>query len=54
MGLFVNLFFDALKENAFQFTDHQQQAFVRLKTVMSTPPILTLSDFSESFICRWQ
>jgi hypothetical protein len=49
-GIFCRPLSDALKKNAFQWTELQQRAFETLKTVMSTPPVLTLPDFSQPFI----
>jgi hypothetical protein len=42
--------FDALKKNAFQWSEKQEQAFLKLKTLMSPPPVLALTDFSQPFI----
>jgi hypothetical protein len=41
---------EALKKNAFMWTNAQQEAFDQLKTIMSTPPVLALPDFSIPFV----
>jgi hypothetical protein len=40
---------DALKKNAFHWSDEQHKAFLTLKTVMSTPPVLALPNFTLAF-----
>jgi N6-adenosine-specific RNA methylase IME4 len=47
---------DALKKNAFHWSDEQHKAFLTLKTVMSTPPVLALPNFTLAFTgnkCIW-
>jgi hypothetical protein len=41
---------EVLKKNAFIWSNAQQEAFDQLKTIMSTPPILALPDFSIPFV----
>jgi hypothetical protein len=41
---------EVLKKNAFIWTNAQQEAFDQLKTIMSTPPVLALPDFSIPFV----
>ena len=41
---------DLTKKGAFQWTEKSQQAFEKLKEVMSTCPVLALPDFSRLFI----
>jgi hypothetical protein len=38
-----------LKKDKFQWDKEQQMAFEKLKLVMSTPPLLSLPDFSKAF-----
>jgi hypothetical protein len=40
---------EALKKDSFVWTESQQQAFTHLKTVMSTPPVLILPNFTLPF-----
>lgn len=49
-GIICRPLFDALEKNAFLWTDSQTQAFQKLKTIMSTPPVLALPDFTKPFI----
>jgi len=49
-GIICRPLFDSLKKNIFQRSEKQQQAFQQLKTLMSSPPVLALSDFSQPFI----
>jgi hypothetical protein len=41
---------EVLRKNAFIWTNAQQEAFDQLKTIMSTPPVLALPDFSIPFV----
>lgn len=49
-GLICRPLFDALKKNAFQWTDSQETTFHKLKEIMSNPPVLALPDFTQPFI----
>jgi len=42
--------YDVLKKDAFHWAATQEVAFQKLKSVMSTPPVLALPDFSQPFI----
>jgi hypothetical protein len=44
-GIICRPLFDALKKDAFQWTDIQQQAFHQIKNIMSSPPVLALPNF---------
>ncbi|WVZ49776.1 LOW QUALITY PROTEIN: hypothetical protein U9M48_001105 [Paspalum notatum var. saurae] len=48
-GIICKPLFEALKKDAFQWGPLQTQAFHRLKTVMTTPPVLALPDFDKPF-----
>ena len=39
-----------LKKNAFEWTEEAKKAFEDLKGAMTTTPILSLPDFSKTFI----
>jgi hypothetical protein len=58
-GIICRPLFDTLKKDAFVWTEIQDQAFQKLKTIMSTPQVLTLPNFSKPFIwssinAKWQ
>jgi hypothetical protein len=41
---------DLTKKGAFHWIEESQQAFNKMKEVMSTCPVLALPDFSQSFV----
>ena len=41
------------KKNAFQWSSVVQQAFEKLKEAHTTPPVLALPDFSQSFVIEF-
>jgi hypothetical protein len=45
-GIICRPLFDALKKDAFLWTENQQAAFAKIKSIMSTPPVLALLDFT--------
>lgn len=49
-SLVVNHRQNYLRCNAFQWSQAAQQAFDKLKSAMSSAPVLTLPDFSKEFI----
>ncbi|CAN6347636.1 unnamed protein product [Urochloa humidicola] len=49
-GIICKPLFNALKKNAFQWTDEQEEAFSQIKEIMSAPPVLALPDFTKPFI----
>lgn len=49
-GLICRPFFDALKKDAFSWSEKQEQAFTKIKNIMSSPPILALPNFSQPFV----
>ena len=49
-GIICRPLFDALKKDSFSWGPPQQQAFEKLKTTMTTAPVLALPDFSKPFI----
>ena len=49
-GIICRPLFDALKKDAFSWTQHQEEAFQQLKSIMSSPPDLALPNFSQPFI----
>jgi hypothetical protein len=42
--------FDALKKNAFVWEQKQHAAFDKLKSIMTTTPVLALPDYKQPFI----
>ena len=42
--------FDALKNDAFLWTDSQQQAFLEIKQKMTTAPVLAMPNFAAPFV----
>lgn len=49
-GIICKPLFNALRKDSFTWTSDQEQAFQKLKEVMSHPPVLALPDFSQAFI----
>jgi hypothetical protein len=49
-GLICKPMFDALKKNAFVWEQKQQAAFYKLKSIMTTAPVLALPDYKQPFI----
>lgn len=42
--------FNALKKNAFQWGEEQQQAFLKIKQALTNAPVLALPDFTQPFV----
>ena len=42
--------FEALQKSGFKWGPEQQQAFDKLKEVMSNPPVLALPEFTLPFV----
>ena len=49
-GVIAALLTTLLKKDAFHWSPQAKQAFVALKQAISNPPVLTLPDFSKTFI----
>jgi hypothetical protein len=49
-GIIYKPLFDALKKDGFIWATSQEEAFQKLIQVMSTPPVLTLPDFTQPFV----
>jgi hypothetical protein len=49
-GVIYKPLFDALKTDGFLWNTAQEQAFQKLKQVMSSPPVLALLDFTQPFV----
>jgi len=49
-GTIYRPLYDALKKDAFVWSNPQEQAFQKLKQAMPTPPVLALPDFSSPFV----
>nr|ADB85290.1 putative retrotransposon protein [Phyllostachys edulis] len=48
-GIICKPLFAALKKNGFVWESKQQEAFMHVKTTMSSAPVLTLPDYSQRF-----
>lgn len=48
-GVICKPLFEALKKNSFVWGDKQKKAFARLKTIMTTAPVLALPDYTQDF-----
>jgi hypothetical protein len=49
-GMICRPLFNALKQDSFKWSDEQQASFLKLKQVMSKPPVLALPDFTNTFV----
>lgn len=49
-GTICKPLFDVLKKDAFKWSLAQEQAFHKIKEIMSSPPVLALPNFSQPFV----
>jgi hypothetical protein len=49
-GIMCRPLFDALKKNQFTWSEHQEKAFMELKSCMTKSPVLAMPNFSEPFV----
>lgn len=49
-GIICRPLFDALKKDAFLWSEKQEDAFQTVKQIMSSPPVLALPDLSKPFV----
>lgn len=52
-GLIAKPLTDMLKKEAFIWTDKSREAFVKLKEVLMSPPLLQMPDFDKEFIIEY-